>query len=59
VTGRDYDHAWLAARAGVTLGHVAGALLVSWQDEVKVFGLINGIENGKNGATWVADCTTY
>ena len=54
-TGGHEDNASLARSAGVTLGHVAGALLVSGKDKVEVFAVVDGIENGENGTARVAD----
>jgi hypothetical protein len=53
--GCDNNDTGLATCAGIALRHVAGALLVSRQDEVEVFRLVNGIENGENGTAWVSD----
>jgi hypothetical protein len=34
---------------------VTGTLLVSWEDKVKVRRVVDGIEDGEDGATWVTE----
>lgn len=53
--GGNQDDTGIARGAGVTLRHVAGALLVAGENEVKVFGVVDGIEHGEDSATGVTD----
>jgi hypothetical protein len=50
------DDTGLARGTGVTLRHVASTLFVLGKDEFEVLGVVDSIENGKNGTTGVADC---
>lgn len=53
--GGDEDDTGLSRGTGVAFGHVSGALFMSREDEVEVFGVVDGIENGKNGTSRVTD----
>ena len=54
-SGGDQDDADLAGGPGVALGHVSGALLVAGEDEVQVGALVDGVEDGQDGAAGVAE----
>lgn len=54
-TGCDEDDTRLSRSPGVTLSHVTRTLLMSRKDEVEVLRVVNGIEDGENGASRVSD----
>lgn len=35
---------------------MSSTLLMSWEDEIEVFRVIQGVKNGKNSSSWVTNC---
>jgi hypothetical protein len=54
-SGGDENHAWFSRGTGVTLGHVACALLMSRHDEVEVGGVVDRVKDGKDSPSGIAN----
>lgn len=51
----DEDDAWFAGCPGIALGHVTGVLFVFGEDEVKMGGVVDGVEDGEDCSAGIAN----